>query len=146
MTTAYAVLSEGLTKRFGDVRALNGLDLAVPEGAVCGLLGPNGAGKTTAIRVLATLCAPDSGHTRVAGFDVVRQADRVRRSIGLAGQHAALDEGLTGRDNLHLLGRLHHLGARGSRARAGELLERFGVTGAADPRGGTPPRAPGPAP
>jgi ABC-2 type transport system ATP-binding protein len=127
-----AIAVEGLHKRFGRTRALCGLDLAVPAGTVCGLLGPNGAGKTTAVRILATLAAPDAGQARVAGFDVVRQADQVRRSIGLAGQHAALDEGITGRDNLHLVGRLHHLGARGARRRAEELLERFGLTEAAD--------------
>ncbi|MFF8771796.1 ATP-binding cassette domain-containing protein [Kitasatospora sp. NPDC015120] len=129
---AAAVEMAGVEKRFGTTRALRGLDLTVPAGTVCGLLGPNGAGKTTAVRVLATLVAPDRGTARVAGHDVVREPDAVRRSIGLAGQHAAVDEGLTGRDNLHLLGRLHHLGARGARARAGELLDRFGLTEAAD--------------
>ena len=127
-----AIAVEGLHKRFGTTHALRGLDLAVPAGTVCGLLGPNGAGKTTAVRILATLAAPDAGRVRVAGFDVVRQADQVRRSIGLAGQHAAVEEGITGRDNLHLVGRLHHLGARGARRRAEELLERFGLTEAAD--------------
>ncbi|MFE6870757.1 ATP-binding cassette domain-containing protein [Kitasatospora sp. NPDC057692] len=127
-----AIEMAGVEKRFGATRALRGLDLTVPAGTVCGLLGPNGAGKTTAVRVLATLVAPDRGTARVAGHDVVRAPDAVRRSIGLAGQHAAVDEGLTGRDNLHLLGRLHHLGARGARARAGELLDRFGLAGAAD--------------
>ncbi|RAG85259.1 daunorubicin/doxorubicin resistance ABC transporter ATP-binding protein DrrA [Streptacidiphilus pinicola] len=126
------IVVEGLHKRFGSTHALRGLDLTVPAGTVCGLLGPNGAGKTTAVRVLATLAAPDAGRVRVAGFDVVREADRVRRTIGLAGQHAALDEGITGRDNLHLVGRLHHLGARGARRRADELLDRFGLTEAAD--------------
>ena len=127
-----AIAVEGLYKRFGKTHALRGLDLTVPPGTVCGLLGPNGAGKTTAVRILATLAAPDAGHVRVAGFDVVHQADQVRRSIGLAGQHAAVEEGITGRDNLHLVGRLHHLGARGARYRADELLERFGLTEAAD--------------
>ncbi|WP_406196322.1 ATP-binding cassette domain-containing protein [Kitasatospora sp. NBC_01560] len=122
-----AVEMTGVEKRFGATRALCGLDLTVPAGTVCGLLGPNGAGKTTAVRVLATLAAPDRGSARVAGHDVVREAEAVRRSIGLAGQHAAVDEGITGRDNLHLLGRLHHLGARAARARADELLERFGL-------------------
>ncbi|MFG3053029.1 ATP-binding cassette domain-containing protein [Kitasatospora sp. NPDC048239] len=115
----------GVVKRFGATEALRGLDLAVPAGTVCGLLGPNGAGKTTAVRVLATLAAPDRGTARVAGYDVVREAEAVRRRIGLAGQHAAVDEGLTGRDNLRLFGRLHRLGARGARSRADELLERF---------------------
>ncbi|WP_405359182.1 ATP-binding cassette domain-containing protein [Kitasatospora sp. NBC_00085] len=116
----------------GGTEALRGLDLTVPAGTVCGLLGPNGAGKTTAVRVLATLVAPDRGTARVAGYDVVREAEAVRRGIGLAGQHAAVDEGITGRDNLQLLGRLHHLGARAARARAGELLERFGLAEAGD--------------
>ncbi|WP_412101903.1 ATP-binding cassette domain-containing protein [Kitasatospora purpeofusca] len=129
---AFAVEMSGVEKRFGATRALRGLDLAVPAGTVCGLLGPNGAGKTTAVRVLATLVAPDRGTARVSGYDVAREADAVRRSIGLAGQHAAVDEGLTGRDNLRLLGRLHRLGGRGARDRAEELLDRFGLTGAAD--------------
>ena len=123
---------DGLHKHFRKTHALRGLDLTVPAGAVCGLLGPNGAGKTTAVRVLATLCAPDAGQVRVAGFDVVREADHVRRSIGLAGQHAALEEGVTGRENLYLFARLHHLGVRAARARADELLERFGLVEAAD--------------
>ncbi|MBV6698194.1 ATP-binding cassette domain-containing protein [Kitasatospora aureofaciens] len=117
----------GVEKRFGATEALRGLDLTVPAGTVCGLLGPNGAGKTTAVRVLATLVAPDRGTARVAGYDVAREAEAVRRAIGLAGQHAAVDEGITGRDNLHLFGRLHHLGGRRARARADELLERFGL-------------------
>jgi ABC-2 type transport system ATP-binding protein len=127
-----AVVVEDLHKRFGSTHALRGLDLTVPTGTVCGLLGPNGAGKTTAVRVLATLAAPDSGRVAVAGFDVVREADQVRRRIGLAGQHAALEEGITGRENLRLVGRLHHLGALGARRRADELLQRFDLTGAAD--------------
>ncbi|MFJ2863888.1 ATP-binding cassette domain-containing protein [Kitasatospora sp. NPDC087314] len=131
-TARPAIEMAGVEKRFGSTEALRGLDLAVPAGAVCGLLGPNGAGKTTAVRVLATLVAPDRGTARVAGHDVVRAAEDVRRAIGLAGQHAAVDEGITGRDNLHLLGRLHHLGARRARARADELLERFDLTGAGD--------------
>ncbi len=129
---AAAIEMSGVEKRFGATRALRGLDLTVPAGTVCGLLGPNGAGKTTAVRVLATLVAPDRGTARVAGYDVVREPGAVRRSIGLAGQHAAVDEGITGRDNLHLLGRLHHLGARAARTRAEELLDRFGLAGAAD--------------
>ncbi|MFJ9949347.1 ATP-binding cassette domain-containing protein [Kitasatospora sp. NPDC091207] len=131
-TSRPAVEMAGVTKRFGTTEALRGLDLTVPAGTVCGLLGPNGAGKTTAVRVLATLVAPDRGTARVAGYDVVRQAEDVRRRIGLAGQHAAVDEGITGRDNLRLLGRLHHLGARAARARADELLERHGLAEAGD--------------
>ena len=127
-----AVLATGLHKRFGKTTALDGLDLSVPAGTVCGLLGPNGAGKTTAVRILATLARPDSGTALVAGYDVVRRPDQVRRSIGLAGQNAAVEEGITGRENLYLLGRLHHLGARGARRRAQELLDRFGLAEAAD--------------
>ena len=127
-----AIEASGLHKHFGKTHALRGLDLSVPAGTVCGLLGPNGAGKTTAVRILATLAAPDAGTARVAGLDVLREPDRVRRAIGFAGQHAALDEGITGRDNLHLAGRLHHLGARGARARAEELLVRFDLIEAAD--------------
>ncbi|OKJ97028.1 ABC transporter [Streptomyces sp. CB03234] len=127
MTTTYAVLSEGLEKRYGAVRALRGLDLAVPEGAVCGVLGPNGAGKTTAVRVLTTLTAPDSGSARVAGHDVVRDAPAVRRHIGVTGQYASLDGDLTGAENLRLFARL----LRAPRTRAGELLERFGLAEAA---------------
>ncbi|MFC7546663.1 ATP-binding cassette domain-containing protein [Plantactinospora sp. GCM10030261] len=138
MTTPDVMIeADGLRKRYGDTAALDGLDLTVPRGTVCGLLGPNGAGKTTAVRILTTLLSPDAGQARVAGLDVVRQADRVRGRIGLVGQHAAVDEILTGRQNLVLFGRLHHLGARGARTRAGELLDRFGLTGAADrPVGG----------
>ncbi|MGA5819325.1 ATP-binding cassette domain-containing protein [Kitasatospora sp. NPDC094028] len=127
-----AIEMAGVGKRFGATEALRGLDLVVPAGAVCGLLGPNGAGKTTAVRVLATLIAPDQGVARVAGHDVVREAEEVRRAIGLAGQYAALDEGITGRDNLRIFGRLHRLGARGARRRADELLERFGLAEAGD--------------
>jgi ABC-2 type transport system ATP-binding protein len=124
------VFAEGLRKRFGATQALTGLDLSVPAGTVCGLLGPNGAGKTTAVRVLATLLLPDAGHARVAGFDVVRQADEVRYRIGLAGQHAAVDERLPGRENLRMFGRLYHLPERAARLRADELLERFGLADA----------------
>ncbi|OHV37114.1 MULTISPECIES: daunorubicin resistance protein DrrA family ABC transporter ATP-binding protein [Pseudofrankia] len=127
-----AIEVQGIHKRFGDTLALSGLDLAVPAGTVCGLLGPNGAGKTTAVRILATLTRPDAGRAHVAGFDVVRHPDEVRRRIGFAGQHAALEEGITGRENLRLIGRLHHLGARPARRRADELLERFGLADAAD--------------
>ena len=121
------VLAEGLRKRYGRADALDGFDLAVPEGAVCGLLGPNGAGKTTAVRILTTLLRPDGGRAQVAGFDVVGQAAQVRYRIGLLGQHPAVDEVLSGRQNLVLFGRLHHLGAAAAARRAGELLERFGL-------------------
>ncbi|PXY26825.1 daunorubicin/doxorubicin resistance ABC transporter ATP-binding protein DrrA [Prauserella sp. PE36] len=120
-----AVVAENLRKRYGDTRALDGFDLTVAPGTVHGLLGPNGAGKTTAVRVFATLLRPDSGTARVAGFDVVRQAERARYRLGLVGQHAAVDELLSGRQNLEMFGRLYHLSAAGARRRAGELLERF---------------------
>jgi len=129
---ASAVSVTGLHKHYGKTHALRGLELTVAEGTVCGLLGPNGAGKTTAVRVLATLAAPDSGEARVAGYDVVRHPDEVRRRIGFTGQHTALDEGVTGRQNVRLLGRLHHLGAKRARQRADELLERFDLANAAD--------------
>jgi ABC-2 type transport system ATP-binding protein len=125
-----AIEAEGLRKTFGKVEALCGVDLAVPEGSVCALLGPNGAGKTTAVRVLATLTRPDGGTARVAGHDVARQPRRVRESIGLAGQHAAVDDDLTGRENLLILGLMQHLGRRRAQARAAELLERFGLADA----------------
>ncbi|MFJ9667383.1 ATP-binding cassette domain-containing protein [Streptomyces sp. NPDC101219] len=112
----------------GAAPALDGLDLTVARGTVHGVLGPNGAGKTTLVRILATLLRPDAGRIEVAGHDVVREAYAVRLRIGLLGQHAALDEELGGRQNLELFGRLHHLGARRARARAGELLERFDLT------------------
>jgi ABC-2 type transport system ATP-binding protein len=121
-----------LGRGYGPVRALESLSLSVPEGTVCALLGPNGAGKTTAVRILATLTRPDSGRARICGYDLVTQARQVRERIGLAGQHAALDDALTGRDNLFILGQMHHLGRRAARARAGELLERFGLAEAAD--------------
>ncbi|MBT2415643.1 ATP-binding cassette domain-containing protein [Streptomyces sp. ISL-12] len=130
MTTTYAVLSEGLEKRFGEVRALRGLDLAVAEGTVCGLLGPNGAGKTTAVRLLTTLLRPDAGSARIAGLDLVREAAAVRRRIGVAGQDVSVDGDLTGRENLRLFARLHRV--RDAAGRADALLERFGLTGAAD--------------
>ncbi|MFD1828637.1 ATP-binding cassette domain-containing protein [Streptomyces desertarenae] len=128
----HAVLAEGLVKRYGGKRALDGLDLAVRRGTVHGVLGPNGAGKTTAVRILATLVRPDGGRAAVAGHDVAREPGRVRRRIGLAGQYAAVDEILTGRQNLEMFGRLFHLGTRRARQRAGELLERFGLAEAAD--------------
>src|SRR5579862_8436462 len=120
-----AILVEGLTKSFGQVHALRGIDLVVPRGTVLGLLGPNGAGKTTAVRILTTLLLPDSGRALVDGHDVVREAAAVRRSIGLAGQSAAIQEELTGRENLELIGRLYHLSKSYARTRAAELLERL---------------------
>ncbi|MET8054052.1 ATP-binding cassette domain-containing protein [Streptosporangium sp. NPDC005286] len=126
------VVAEGLHKSFGDTHALRGLDLSVPKGTVCGVLGPNGAGKTTAVRILATLSVPDAGHARIAGYDVVREAGKVRERIGLAGQYAAVDEKLTGRANLRMFGRLYHLPRRQAHRRADELLERFGLMDAAD--------------
>ncbi|MEU5610872.1 ATP-binding cassette domain-containing protein [Streptomyces sparsogenes] len=127
-----AIHAEGLVKTFGDVRALDGVDLDVPEGTVLGLLGPNGAGKTTAVRVLTTLLRPDRGKALVAGVDVLRHPNEVRRSIGLSGQFAAVDEYLTGRENLRMVGRLYQMGGREAKARASELLERFHLTDAAD--------------
>ncbi|MET7734096.1 ATP-binding cassette domain-containing protein [Streptomyces sp. NPDC005402] len=130
MTSTYAVLSEGLEKRFGEVHALRGLDLAVAPGTVCGILGPNGAGKTTAMRLLTTLLRPDAGSARVAGYDLVREPAAVRRAIAVAGQYASVDGDLTGRQNLRLFARLHRV--RGPAERAAELLDRFGLTEAAD--------------
>jgi ABC-2 type transport system ATP-binding protein len=125
------LVTEGLRKRFGGTMALDGIDLRVAEGSVTGLLGPNGAGKTTIVRILATVTRPTGGRAAVAGFDVVRQAQQVRRIVALAGQFAAVDEKLTGRENLRIFCELYHLGGRQSRRRADELLERFGLTGAA---------------
>ena len=125
-----AIEVEGLRKSFGKVQALRGIDLAVPQGGVCALLGPNGAGKTTAVRVLATLTRPDGGTALVTGHDVVREPGKVRRVIGLAGQHAAVDDDLTGRENLLILGLIQRLGRRRAKARAAELLERFGLADA----------------
>ncbi|MER6159057.1 ATP-binding cassette domain-containing protein [Streptomyces sp. NPDC001868] len=130
MTTTYAVLSEGLEKRFGDVHAVRGLDLAVAEGTVVGMLGPNGAGKTTAVRLLATLLRPDAGSARIAGHDLVREPGAVRRAIGVTGQYASVDGDLTGRQNLRLFARLHRV--RDTAGRAAELLDRFGLSEAAD--------------
>jgi ABC-2 type transport system ATP-binding protein len=126
-----AILAEGLQKSYGKTRALDGLDLQVEEGTVLGLLGPNGAGKTTAVRILTTLLRPDAGRAEVAGLDVVEQADELRSRIGLTGQYAAVDEYLTGRENLEMGGRLYHLPRKYARKRADELLERFDLTGAA---------------
>ncbi|MFI7416886.1 ATP-binding cassette domain-containing protein [Nonomuraea sp. NPDC049684] len=124
-----AVLAQGLRKTYGSKTALDGIDLDVPEGTVYGLLGPNGAGKTTAVRILTTLLRPSAGRAEVAGFDVTAEPRRVRAAIGLVGQQTAVDEILTGRQNLELFGRLYHLSAPAARARAAELLERFGLTG-----------------
>ncbi|MFJ4435739.1 ATP-binding cassette domain-containing protein [Streptomyces sp. NPDC088923] len=128
----WAIEAEGLSKRYDGREALGGVDLAVPPGTVLGLLGPNGAGKTTTVRMLATLLAPDGGRARVAGYDVVRSPAEVRRRIGLAGQYAAVDDALTGRENLTLIGTLAHLGRRAARARAAALLDRFGLAEAGD--------------
>ena len=122
-----AVRTEGLTKDYGKTKALDGIDLEVRGGSVVGLLGPNGAGKTTAVRILATLLRPDGGRAEVAGLDVVRQAAQVRRRIGLVGQNAAVDEILSGKQNLVMFGRLYHLGRRQAQQRADELLEHFGL-------------------
>ncbi|MCX5058229.1 MULTISPECIES: ATP-binding cassette domain-containing protein [unclassified Streptomyces] len=130
MTSTYAVLSEGLKKKFGKVQAVRGLDLAVAQGTVCGVLGPNGAGKTTAVRLLTTLLRPDEGSARVAGHDLVREPAAVRRRIGVTGQYASVDGDLTGRENLRLFARLHRVRAPGRRA--DELLDRFGLAEAAD--------------
>jgi ABC-2 type transport system ATP-binding protein len=127
-----AIAAHGLAKSYGDVVALDGIDLEAREGTVLGLLGPNGAGKTTAVRILATLLKPDHGSARVAGCDVVREATALRARIGLAGQNAAVDENLTGFENLEMVGRLYHLGRATSRERATELLERFDLEDAGD--------------
>src|SRR5215207_10691524 len=126
-----AIAVEGLRKRFGDVQALCGIDLSSPPGTILGLLGPNGAGKTTAVRILTTLLPPDGGSARVAGLDVVREAPLLRAKIGLAGQYAAVDENLTGAENLEMVGRLYHMPRADARARAADLLERFDLTDAA---------------
>jgi len=127
-----AVRARGLVKHYGRVKALDGVDVTVPRGSVLGLLGPNGAGKTTAVRILATLLKPDSGTAEVAGIDVLKDPREVRRHIGLSGQYAAVDEYLTGFENLDMIGRLYHLGRKASRDRARELLAQFRLEDAGD--------------
>src|SRR4051794_17923929 len=126
-----AIIVEGLEKSYGTVKALCGVDFTARTGSVLGLLGPNGAGKTTAVRVLTTLLEPDAGSARVAGLDVVRDAAALRAKIGLAGQYAAVDENLTGFENLEMVGQLYHLRRAEARSRANELLERFDLVEAA---------------
>ncbi|HXR40863.1 MAG TPA: ATP-binding cassette domain-containing protein [Acidothermaceae bacterium] len=128
----YAIEATALTKRFGETQALAGIDLAVRPGTILGVHGPNGAGKTTAVRILATLLRADSGSARVGGFDVVRDAEKVRQTVGLTGQYASVDEDLTGTQNLVLIGQLLDLRAKDARRRAAELLEWFDLTDAAD--------------
>jgi len=132
--SALAVEAHDLVKVFprGNVRALDGVSLEVEAGTVLGLLGPNGAGKTTVVRILSTILGPDSGHASVLGYDVVSEADAVRRTVGLAGQYAAVDENLTGRENIRMVGRLSHLSRNVAARRANELLEEFGLAGAGD--------------
>jgi daunorubicin resistance ABC transporter ATP-binding subunit len=132
MTERPMIEVEGLTKRYGETQALAGVDFSVPAGTILGVLGPNGAGKTTAVKILTTFAVPDAGRATVAGFDVVKDAPAVRRHIGVAAQDATLDELLTGRQNLHLIGELSRMTRSDSRARAAELLERFELTFAAN--------------
>jgi ABC-2 type transport system ATP-binding protein len=129
---ADAIVAEGLVKTYGAVHALDGLDITVPEGTVLGLLGPNGAGKTTCVRILTTLLKPDRGRVEVGGIDVLAHPQRVRKIIGLSGQNAAVDEHLTGYENLEMIGRLYRLGKAPARARARELVERFDLSDAAN--------------
>jgi ABC-2 type transport system ATP-binding protein len=131
MSNRPAILAEGLHKYYGKTRALAGLDLVAEQGSVLALLGPNGAGKTTAVRILTTLLRPDAGRAEVAGLDVVKDAEALRSRIGLAGQYAAVDENLTGYENLEMFGRLYHLSGGVARRRANELLERFDLVDAA---------------
>src|SRR4051812_42612781 len=126
-----AVTVRGLVKHYGETKALDGVDLDVRQGTVLGVLGPNGAGKTTLVRVLSTLVQPDAGSAVVAGYDVLAQPRQLRRVIGLTGQYASVDEALSGRENLYMIGRLLDLSRRDARARADELLERFSLTEAA---------------
>src|SRR5262249_26061924 len=131
---ADAIVADGVVKTYGPVRALDGFGVRVPEGTVLGLLGPNGAGKTTCVRILTTLLRPDQGVVRVGDFDVLTQPQEVRRIIGLSGQNAAVDDNLTGYENLEMIGRLYHVGKARARERAHELLERFELTEAASRR------------
>jgi ABC-2 type transport system ATP-binding protein len=131
MVKGHPIHAEGLVKTFGRVRALDGLDLDVEEGSLLALLGPNGAGKTTAVRIFTTLLRPDSGRATVAGYDVIREPDRIKSHIGLAGQSVAIDEYLTGTENLQMIGQLYHLSARDAKNRAYELLVQFDLTDAA---------------
>jgi ABC-2 type transport system ATP-binding protein len=129
---ADAIVAEGLVKKYGTVTALDGMSLSVPEGTVLGVLGPNGAGKTTTVQILTTLQKPDAGRATVAGFDVVKDAHKLRSHIGASGQYAAVDPELTGAENLEMVGRLYHLGTKRAKARGRELLTRFGLDDAAD--------------
>ena len=131
-TNQVAIQAEGLVKRYGNTTALGGVDLTVPTGTVLGVLGPNGAGKTTAVRILGTLLRPDAGHATVGGYDVVREPGKVRGIIGLTGQYASVDEDLSGRRNLIMIGRLLGMGRPAARTRADELLERFELIEAGD--------------
>src|SRR5262249_58878975 len=130
MTASDAIVVEGLQKRFGEVEALRGVDFRVPAGTVLGLLGPNGAGKTTAVRILTTILEPTAGRAEVLGIDVTKDPQSVREHIGLAGQYAAVDENLTGDENLRMVGKLSHLDSSHARARARELLARFDLVAA----------------